>query len=220
MFFVIQNIVDSVDVLNSRAAETPPSEAAPLEPVARPKRSWLKIALAVIVVVVVVGAGFAYWWFSRSPSVPWLFKGAYGSYGGSTTVYSMTIDVTLRFELVDFNTTHGKLLTYMKMTYPADLHLDPYEFQSTTWSEIYGTSYETPGATFLSKHEDHVYFEGYGTRSCTIVKYAYQETDSSFDMTMYVDKETGWPLRIQYEYTQPIACSMDLKLVETNIPGL
>jgi len=209
-----------VCVLSSGAAETPPLEAAPLEVVPKPKRSWLKFALVVIVVVVVVGAVFAYWWFSRSPSIPWLFKGAYGNYEGSTTVNSVTIDVTLRFEVVDFNATHGKLLTYMKMTYPPELHLDPYEYQNTTWSEIHGKSYETPSATLLSEHEDHIYFEGYGTRFCTVVKYACQETEASFNITMYVDKETGWPLRIQYEYTQPIVWSFDLKLVETNIPGL
>jgi len=205
--------------LGSDTAETPPPEAAPkpLEVVPKPKRSWLKIALVVIVVVVVLGSFFTYWWFSKPPSIPWLFKGAYGEYEGSTTVNSMTFEVTLRFEVVDFNATHGKLLTYLKMTNPL---IQPYEYQTTTWSEIYGKSYNIPGATFLSKHEDHMYFEGFGTRYCTVVKYAYRETNASFDMTMYIDKEMNWPLRIQYDYTQPIVCSFDLKLVETNIPGL
>ena len=207
-------------VLGSDTTETPPPEAAPkpLEVVPKPKRSWLKIALVVIVVVVVLGAVFAYWWFSKPPpSIPWLFKGAYGEYEGSTTVNSMTFEVTLRFEVVDFNATHGKLLTYLRMTNPL---VQPYEDQTTTWSEIYGTSYETPGATLVSEHEDRMSFERFGTRSCTVLKYAYQETEASFNMIIYVDKETGWPLRIQYDYTQPIVCSFDLKLVETNIPGL
>jgi len=206
--------------LNFSATGTPSFEAAPRPPevVPKPKKFWLKIALAVIVVVVVLGAVFAYWWFSKpSPSIPWLFKGAYGEYEGSTTVNSMTFEVTLRFEVVDFNATHGKLLTYLRMTNPL---VQPYEDQTTTWSEIYGTSYETPGATLVSEHEDRMSFERFGTRSCTVLKYAYQETEASFNMIIYVDKETGWPLRIQYDYTQPIVCSFDLKLVETNIPRL
>jgi len=194
---------------------SPEAAPKPLEVVPKPKRSWLKIALVVIVVVVVLGAVFAYWWFSRPPSIPWLFKGAYGTYEGSTKINSVLINLTLRLEVVDFNATHGKLLTYLRMTNPL---VQPYEYQTTTWSEIYGESYETPGATFLSKNEDHIYFEGFGTRYCTVVKYAYQETNAN--MTMYIDKEMNWPLRIQYAYTQPIVCSFDLRLVETNIPGL
>jgi len=146
-----------------------------------------------------------------------LFKGAYGTYEGSTTVNLVTINAALRLEVVDFNATHGKLLTYLRMTNPL---VQPYEYQTTTWSEIYSESYETPGATFLSKHEDRMYFEGFGTRYCTVVKYAYHVSETNANMTMYIDKEMNWPLRIQYDYTQPMVCSFDLRLVETNIPGL
>lgn len=210
-------------ILSFSTTGTPSFEAAPKPPdvVSKPKKSWLKIALAAIVVVIVLGAVFSYWWFMKPPpmpSIPWLFKRAYGTYEGTTTVNSVTINSAVRFEVVDFNATHGKLLTYLRMTNPNPL-VPPYEYQTATWSEIYGTSYETPSATLLSKNETHVDFEG-STRDCTVLKYAYRETDPSFNMTMYVDKEINWPLRIQYDYTQPKVFSVDLELVETNIPGL
>lgn len=205
--------------MGSVPTETPPPEAAPkpVEVVPKPKRSWLKIALVVSVVVVLLGAVFAYWWFSRPPpSIPWLFKGAYGTYEGSAIVNLVTLNTVLRFQVVDLNATHGKLLGYLRMTNPVG---QSDEYQTTTWSDIHGTSYEIPGATFLSKNEEHMNFEG-STRDCTVLKYAVSETNTSFNMTMYVDKEINWPLRIRYDYAKPFASSLDLMLVETNIPGL
>lgn len=46
------------------------------------------------------------------------------------------------------------------------------------------------------------------------------ESDFVCSITIHADKETDWPLRFRYDYTQPFVLSLDFKLVETNISEL
>jgi hypothetical protein len=93
-------------------ASTAPSP----ETKAKPKSRMKIAAISVIIIVIVIGAFLAYWLFLRPRTTSWLFKGAYATYKGTTTLLSyMTMNITIRQEVVDYNSTHAKLLTFTKM---------------------------------------------------------------------------------------------------------
>lgn len=205
-------------MLASSNTEPPSSEAAPAPLQAAPKRRrlWLIVAVAVIVIVVIAGV-FAYWWISRpapASQAAWLFDGAYATYSGQTTVSIVTVNMTMRLEVVDFNSTHAKLLTYMKME---SNMMAPIETQNTTWADLRTTSFEVEGYNLTQTREDDVYIEGFGTKHCMIYEYS----GPGMTMTYYVDKEIGWPLKMEFSVSEgTIDMDFNLTLKETNIPGL
>lgn len=212
-------------MLSFNATEPPSSEVAPTptEVAPKPRRRWLIVA-AVVIVIVVVAAVFAYWWFSRpSPAsqASWLFAGAYAEYSGKTTVpitqvTTMELNMTMRLRVVDYNSTHAKLLTYMKME---SNMMQPFESEDTTWADLRATtaSYEVEGYDLTQTREDDVYIEGLGTKHCMIYEYS----SSGMTMTYYLDKEINWPVKMEFSMTQSsIHMDFDLTLKDTNIPGL
>jgi len=202
------------------ATETPSSEVAPAptEVAPKPRRRWLIAAVVVIVIVVAAGV-FAYWWLSRPPpssQAAWLFDGAYAEYAGQTTMLTVSVNLTMRLEVVDYNSTHAKLLTYMKMTSNV---MQPQEWQDTTWADLRTAtaSYEVEGYDLEGMHEDDVEIEGFGTKHCMIYEYS----GTGLTMKFYIDKELGWPLKMEYNTTQDsMSMDFDLTLKKTNIPGL
>jgi len=193
-------------------------ETAPVEEVQveKPKRNIWKIVVPVVIVVIVLGAVLAYWWFSRPQisQAAWLFKGAYAEYEGETTVLFYSVNMTMRLEVVDYNNTHAKLLTYMDM----EMDGESYTEQETMWGDLREETYDVENYTLETSYEDHVYFEGLGTRHCMIYEYC----NTNMTMQFYIDKETTWPIKLVYSYDfdQLTDFSIELTLVETNIPGL
>jgi hypothetical protein len=170
----------------------------------------------VVIVIVVVAGVFAYWWFSRPPpfTASWLFEGAYAEYSGQTTVPFVSMNMTMRFEVVEYNSTHAKLLTHMKMESNVTA---PIESEDTTWADLRTTSYEVEGYDLTETREDDVYIEGFGTKHCMIYEYS----GPNIMMTYYVDKEIGWPIKMEFTVTQgSMSMDFDLTLNETNIPEL
>jgi hypothetical protein len=183
-------------------------EAAP--PPARGRR---RLAVIVVILTVVAVAGFTvYWFFMRPPAVPWLFKGAYAKYHGEASILFMTVKLDMRLEVVDYNSTHVKILMYMKMDTP----LGSREFQNVTWSSLTGKSYGVEGSKLKRVYEQEVFVEGFGTRKCVIYEYE----SSSERIIVYVDKETAWPIKITFTFENMPGVSIDLKITESNIPGL
>lgn len=188
-------------------------EVPPLQ--ASRKRRALVVA-AVIIAVVIVGF-VAYWFFLRPTGLPWLFKGAYAKYYGETTVL-ITIKLDVQLEVVDYNSTHAKLLEYVKVDTP----LGSQESQNVTWVDLTKKSYEVEGWTLETTYEQEVYLEDFGTRKCVIYEYESTSTPGTL-MKMYVDKETVWPVKMTFttEATETIpGMSIDLTITESNIPGL
>jgi len=204
-------------MLSFSATETPSSEVAPKPPevVPKPRKRWLIVAMVVIVALIVTGV-FAYWWFSRPPEASWLFEGAYAEYAGQTTVSFVSLNMTMRLEVVEHNSTHAKLLTNMKMESNV---MQPQEWQYTTWADLRTATatYEVEGYDLTETREDDVYIEGLGTKHCMIYEYS----APGLTMTFYVDKETKWPLKMQFTALEDsMSMDFDLTLKETNIPGL
>ncbi len=175
------------------------------EAVSRHDIRRIKIALVTVVVVIVLTVTLLLW-FSR-PSTPWLFEGAYANYRCEKTVAVLPINITVRLEVVDYNDTRARLLTHVRMETG---YLAPMEYQITTWVNLGENIYEVEGYTLEASYEDHTYLEGFETRHCTVYEY------SIADMTMiyYVEKETGWPIKMAF---RTFGVEFELILVKTNI---
>jgi len=188
-------------------------QEAPSPPVKGKRKSLAVIAIILITVVVIVFA--VYWFMMRSLAIPWLFKGAYAKYHGETTILFVTVKLDMRLEVVDYNSTHAKILMYMKVGTP----LGSQELQNVTWVDLTKKSYEIEGPEPKRVYEQEIYIEDFGTRKCTI--YEYESTPGNL-MVIYIDKESVWPIKITFTIeTQDMPrISIDLKITESNIPGL
>jgi len=185
--------------------------------VAKLKRHVKLVAvIAVAVIAVVVGAFLV----SALISGPqgqnaWLFKGAYAKYEGSATVTFVSFTFTLRQEVVDFNSTHAELLTSVSMGSSLS---EPLEEEVTVWVDLSKNQYLIEEGTLVDSYEANLPFEGFGNRDCIVYEYA---TDGP-TLTIYVDKQIGWPLKMKVSMTGEgsLSLELDINLVETNIPGL
>jgi hypothetical protein len=73
-------------------------------------------------------------------------------------------------------------------------------------------------ANLTRSFESTVNIAGFGTKTCMVYEYAI--SDDGLSMTVYVDKQIGWPLKMTVSMTSEYPMSLDINLVETNIPGL
>jgi hypothetical protein len=180
------------------------------------KSAITKVQAAVIVVIIVVVASVLTWLVMKPSVYPWLFKGAYAKYYGETTVLFVPVKLTMRLEVAYFNETHAKLLTYVKM----ESAFGSQEFQNVTWSDLTKKSYEMEGLALKRTYEQEIYIENFGTRKCVICEF---ESKEGGTVTMYIDKETNWPIKMKFslaQTSQTPSMSIDLTLTETNIPEL
>jgi hypothetical protein len=199
-----------------------------------PKKNSSKLILIVVAVVAVITiAIFVYVFLQPQGGIldekqesqqDWYFKGAYANYEGSTTYLFLTVDFSMRLEIVDFNSTHVKTLFDMKLQSASlgslfneqETNWAPKEKLSTfTWEDMEGY---TPGSTY----EDHVYIEGLGTKYCKIFEFT--QTDGEYGdvtVTVYVDPEIMWPLKLSLGLTtENESILFDINLTDTNIPEL
>lgn len=173
-------------------------------------------AMAVAVLVIVIGAFLFTAFLSQTEGQSaWLFKGAYAKYEGATTIMFVSFSFTLRQEVVDFNSTHAELLTSVSMDSSLS---EPVEEEVSVWVDLLENHYLIEGGTLVNNYEANLPFEGLGNRDCIVYEYA---TDGP-RLTIYVDKQIGWPLKMKVSMTGEgsLSLELDINLVETNIPAL
>ena len=187
---------------------------------AKPKSSLKIAAIALAVTAVVVSAIFVGILFLKpSGQSAWLFKGAYAEYEGSTSLstslYSVSIDFTVRQEVLDFNSTHAKISTYFKM---GSSFGEAVENGTAVWVPLsqVGFTNAFDEANLTKSYESTEDIAGFGTKNCMVYEYAI--SDEGLSMTVYVDKQIGWPLKMTVSMGSEY--SLDINLVDTNIPGL
>ena len=204
-----------------------------------PSKSRVKlIALVAVVAVSVVVGAFLVSAFISSPQGQdaWLFKGAYAKYEGSTSVtagdigmydMSMSIDFTVRQEVVDFNSTHALVSTSFRMSSSisssfGEMDGETVEDENSMWVPLsqmgFMDAFEDVDLT--KSYESTVDIAGFGTRTCMVYEYAI--SDDGLTMTVYVDKAIGWPLKMTVSMIDDdlLGLELDINLVETNIPSL
>jgi hypothetical protein len=188
---------------------------------AHPKSRVKLIAVIAIVAVSIVVCALLVSAFISTPQGQdaWLFKGAYATYEGTTSmdILSMTVSFsfTLRQEVVDFNSTHAQLLTSVSM----DTSLSaPEESEVTVWVDLSKNQYLIKEGTLVNSYEANLPFESFGNRDCIVYEY----TTDGPTLTIYVDKQIGWPLKMNVGMTgeDDLSLDLDINLVETNIPAL
>jgi hypothetical protein len=188
---------------------------------AHPKsRVKLIAVIAFVAVSVVVGALLVSAFISTPQGQDsWLFKGAYAKYEGSTSVLFVTVDFTIRQEVLDFNSTHVKISTYFNM---GSSYGESVENETAAWVPLSQAGFMNAfeEGTLTKSYESTVDIAGFGTKTCMV--YEYVISDEGLTMTAYVDEAIGWPLKMTVSMTGDgsITLSLDINLVETNIPAL
>jgi len=190
---------------------------------AKPKsRKTLLIAVTFIVVAGLVISVIFVSALLTNPTTPdqekWIFKGAFAKYEGSTSVMGFAFDFSAKLEILDFNSTHAYVSTLFNMGSSPGETVDE---ETSEWVELSNTSFIGAfiHATNVTKsYEAVLNFGDLGTRSCTVYEIA---TDGP-TMTVYVDNRFGWPLKMEISINGEgsLTLSMEIKLVDTNIPAL
>ena len=204
-----------------------------------PKSHAKLIAVIAVVTISVVVCAFLVSAFISAPPAgqdAWLFKGAYATYEGSTTLTAddiglsdmsmsldFTVDFSVRLAVVDFNSTHALVSTSFRMSSSlGGTDGETVEDENSTWVPISQinlmNSFED--VTLTRSYESTVNIPGFGTRSCMVYEYAL--SDEGLAMTVYVDKAIEWPLKMSVSMTGEslVKLSLDINLVETNISTL
>ena len=208
-----------VYALESDSANAVPPSPSPPANVAKPKNRMKLIAVVAAVVIVVVVGAFLVSGLLSAPQGQnaWLFKGAYAKYEGSTSMMGVSIDFAVRQEVLDFNSTHVKMSTYFNM---GSSYGSSVENETAAWVPLsqagFMNAFEEGNLT--TSYESTVNIAGFGTRNCMVYEYTIPE--SGLTMTVYVDKQIGWPLEMSVSMSGDFPMSLDINLTGTNIPGL
>jgi hypothetical protein len=205
---------------------------------APPKNRIKLIAIVAVVTVAVVVGAFLVSAFLSSPQGQdaWLFKGAYAIYEGSASIsaedlgsmldLSMSVDFTVRQEIVDFNDTHALISTSFQMSSSLEGYGgETVEDEESAWVPLSEmglmTAFEDEDVNLTNSYESTVNIDGIGTRTCMV--YEYSISDEGLTMKVYVDKAIEWPLKMTMNMTNtelPTDLTVDINLTETNIPAL
>jgi hypothetical protein len=202
----------------------------------QPKSHVKLIAVVAIVAVAVVVGALLVSAFISSPQPQgqdaWLFKGAYAVYEGSASIsaedlgsfldMSMSIDFTVRQEIVDFNDTHVLISTAFQMSSSFGEEENNEESAWVPLSEMgFMSAFEDEDVELTNSYESTVNIDGIGTRTCMV--YEYSISNEGLTLTVYVDKAIDWPLKMTMSMTNtelPDGLELDINLTETNIPAL
>ena len=197
----------------------------------------LIIIIAAVVVAFLVGALFVSGIIPSSQPKgqdAWLFKGAYATYEGSTSVSTeepgmfgmlLSMDFTIRQEIVDFNKTHALIsFSYQMSSSFGEFGGDLEENTQSAWVPLSEMGLMTvfEDVEVINSYESTVNIDGIGTRTCIVYEYKIEE--EGLAMTVYVDKTIEWPLKITISMTNTelsaVDLELDINLTETNIPLL
>jgi len=188
-------------------------------PPSAPSHKSRIVVIAVVAIIAVAALAGAYflWGFGAPKKDPWLFDGAYGTYSGETTYLTVTFNLTIRVQVIDFNSTAVETLSYYTLKYGAHSDVN----QSTQWHQLNssgGIEFTQPSGYTLSQTYSTTRYVSGSTYDCT----AYQYTKGRTTLTAYVSNSVDFPVEFTYTSTPAVgaALSLDLPLVQTNIGAL
>jgi hypothetical protein len=154
-----------------------------------------------------------------SPKPVELFKGAFATYYGETSLFGTTIAMHGREEISLLNSSHFELIDYIRI----DSVLGTmFEQQNKTTISLDESDYSISDRVLLNITKQELSFQELGTRKCVICTYEYP-TGGSMNgyVTIFFDADLKWPLKFTYETTMMGSnVKVELKLKESNIPTL
>ncbi len=218
--------------------ESKPTNITDSTDIAQSKSHIKLIALITIVAVSVIVGALLVSAFISSPQgqEAWLFKGAYATYEGSASIsaedlgsifdISLSIDFTVRQEIIDFNDTHALISTSFQMSSSfGEYGGESQQNEESAWVSLSEmglmTAFEDEDIDLTNSYESTVNIDGIGARACMV--YEYEISNEGLVMTVYVDKTIEWPLKMTMSMTNtqlPENLELDINLTETNIPAL
>ena len=178
-------------------------------------RNIAVLLIAVFAVAIVAGAYVLGALGSSKPA--WEFDGAYGVYSGEAAVGAVTFNLTIRAEVITYNSTAVEVLSYYTLKHGTITDNN----QSTRWDRVSSNGTVVaglPSGWALSRTYDTTRFVSGSTIDCK----AYLYTKGSTGITSYVDKSVGFPVEFVYatRLTAISSLSIDLPIAHTNIKGL
>jgi hypothetical protein len=151
---------------------------------------------------------------------PWLFSGAYAVYSGQAQGYlyppapgtpkPTLFNETVRLEVLEFNGTHAKWFFSYQEGSTAVVGIIDYTGDWVSPRKEY-TIFEM---NLTRMNETDIFIDGLGSKNCIV----YQNEFGGF--VAYVDQNTGWPIKFHYVSGFHTEYTIDLNLIESNIPGL
>lgn len=201
--------------MTANVEDQTPSSSNEIKPRNR-KRLLIVVTALLIALVAVTFLAFAML-AKPTDKDAWLFKGAYAKYDGSTSVMGFSFDFSVKMEVLDFNATHA----YMSTSFSLSSNIvQTINQENSTWVPLsqVGFTNAFSESNITRTYDETINFGNLGGRSCTVYEIA---TDGP-TMTIYVDKAIGWPLKMTVSMSGEgtTSLSLDIKLVDTNIPGL
>jgi len=151
---------------------------------------------------------------NQPSSQSWMAIGDYATYQGQATVLSMTVNFNATMEIVGLNETYIQVQTSFGMSTP----FGSTENTSTTWVNRENMTYQPAGLTLNNTCITQVTLPNIGTQSCTEYIYSSQGISAAY----YIDNSIQWPVEMTMT-SPPVdgeSYSMNITLVDTNIPGL
>lgn len=185
-------------------------------PVPSHRNRTFAIVIVVIVAAAAVAGVYFLGGFGSSNKEPWLFDGAYATYSGETSPpsLSITFNLTIRVQVVAFNSTAVETLSYYTLKY--GIHTDTN--QSTQWHQLNssgGIEFTQPSGYTLSRTSSTTRLVSGNVYYCT----AYEYTKGKTTLTEYVSNSVDFP--VEFTYSAPaLGGILDLPLVQTNVSGL
>jgi hypothetical protein len=202
-----------------------------------PKRKSFKIALAVTIAAIVIISSYTVYALemntpatpatsattadtpntSNSSNVnpqPRITKGEYATYQGQANIMFIQVTFNARLQVTDINQTHAQITTTINIATPYGSNQNT----TTTWIELSNMTFQPDGLTLNSTYTTQVTTTNLGNRTCTVYEYKNQDITAVY----YVDNTYHWPIKMTM--TSPVvngqSYSMNVNLVDTNIPGL
>lgn len=188
------------------------------------KKKIAVIAVAILVVALTAVLASALLVNNQNPSSnqtnnqntpqSWIKVGAYATYEGQLSILEMPISFNASMEIVGLNETYIQVQTTFNMSTPYGAT----ENTTTTWVNRENMTFQPDGLTLNATYGTQVTLQNIGTRTCTVYEYSGQGISAAY----YVDNSIQWPIEIVMT-SPPVygeSYSMDITLVNTNIPGL
>jgi hypothetical protein len=193
--------------------------------VTQSKRKIAAIAAAVLVIALIVGLTTSILMSNQNPSnnqtsaqnnpQSWMKVGAYATYEGQASIIGIDVSFNAKMQIVDLNQTHIQVATDFNMSTPYGATQN----RTTTWVNRENLTFQQEGMTLNNTYNTQVTLAKLGTRSCTVYEYSNDGISAAY----YIDDRVQWPVKMVM--TSPtsingLTYSMDINLVDTNIPGL
>jgi hypothetical protein len=177
--------------------------------------------IAIMAVAIIILSAIIYCHISpRRPEYEWFFKGAYALYRGEGTGLliglpgmaskPMTIREVMLLEVLDYNSTHVKVILSENVTFnsiPAFFSIEGY---NGDWIAL-GKEFKLQAQVLRAVNESEIHVEDLGTRRVIVYEGR---------ITAYVDEGLWWPVMLRDSEHFHMNYDVYLQLVKTNIPEL